>query len=242
MPETVSTAPTLMQALANAAASTADLARFERIWEIYEKVCAREDARAMLIKEEEFNAAMSVAQKNIIAAIADKNNTQTHSRYATYYTLDKAVRNHYTAQGFGLTFKFGEVTQEIAIVNCHVTRAGFTRIYSVPVPIDGKGAKGGDVMTKTHALKSGMTYAMSMLLIMIFNIPIKHDPADDDGNAANYTEVITGDQVIELRSKIEAVGADEQRFLRYMKIGSLTVLPVKDFGRAMMELSRKDKL
>ena len=45
-----------------------------------------------------------------------------------------------------------------------------------------KGAKGGDVMTKTHAAGSALTYGQRYLLKMIFNIAIG---SDDDGNAAS---------------------------------------------------------
>jgi hypothetical protein len=49
------------------------------------------------------------------------------------------------------------------------------------MPVDGKGARGGDVMTKTHAMGSGVSYGMRYLLRMIFNLAIDYD---DDGNAA----------------------------------------------------------
>jgi hypothetical protein len=49
------------------------------------------------------------------------------------------------------------------------------------MPADGKGAKGGDVMTKTHATGAAMSYGMRYLLKMIFNVAIGED--DKDGNA-----------------------------------------------------------
>ncbi len=239
--EPVSTTPALMQALANAASSTVDLARFERIWEIYEKVAAREETSNMQAKEVLFDAAMSQAQSKIKAAVADKDNTQTRSKYATYFALDEAVRAHYTEQGFGLTFKFGEVNQDIATVICHITHtSGFSRDYSVPVPVDGKGAKGGDVMTKTHALKSGMTYAMSMLLIMIFNIPINHNPADDDGNKAGAV-TITDDQAVEIHKELARCKVSVDGFLRYKKIANITDLPAKDFEHALASIEETRK-
>ena len=49
--------------------------------------------------------------------------------------------------------------------------------------LSGKGAKGGDVMTKTHAFGSGTSYGMRYLLKMIFNVAIGEE--DDDGNSAS---------------------------------------------------------
>jgi hypothetical protein len=56
------------------------------------------------------------------------------------------------------------------------------RRYHVDMPADGKGAKGGDVMTKTHATASALTYAKRYLLLQIFALAIGE--SDDDGNAA----------------------------------------------------------
>jgi hypothetical protein len=50
------------------------------------------------------------------------------------------------------------------------------------MPADGKGAKGGDVMTKTHAIGAAVTYGKRYLLGMIFNIAVGGD-VDDDGNS-----------------------------------------------------------
>lgn len=49
------------------------------------------------------------------------------------------------------------------------------------MPADGKGAKGGDVMTKTHAAGSAMSYGQRYLLKMIFNLAVGDD---DDGQKA----------------------------------------------------------
>jgi hypothetical protein len=50
------------------------------------------------------------------------------------------------------------------------------------MPADGKGAKGGDVMTRTHAAGSAFSYGQRYLLKLIFNIATGED---DDGNAAS---------------------------------------------------------
>ena len=50
------------------------------------------------------------------------------------------------------------------------------------MPADGKGAQGRDVMTRTHATGSAVSYGRRYLLLMIFNIAVGGE--DDDGNAA----------------------------------------------------------
>jgi hypothetical protein len=51
------------------------------------------------------------------------------------------------------------------------------------MPSDGKGAKGGDVMTKTHATATADSYAKRYLIKDIFNIAIGE--YDTDGNATS---------------------------------------------------------
>jgi hypothetical protein len=56
------------------------------------------------------------------------------------------------------------------------------------MPADGKGARGNDVMTKTHAAGSAMSYGMRYLLKLIFNVAVGVD-LDDDGNGASNPEM-----------------------------------------------------
>lgn len=130
----------------------------------------------------EFNAAMSECQKQMRPIAADANNPQTKSRYASYKALDSALRPIYTDCGFGLSFNTADgAAADWVRVTCLVSHAGgHERTYHVDMPADGKGAKGGDVMTKTHAVGAAMSYGMRYLLKMIFNVAVGED--DRDGN------------------------------------------------------------
>lgn len=133
-----------------------------------------------------FSVAMSAAQKAMTPIAADAKNDQTRSNYASYAALDTAVRPIYTEHGFSLSFNSGEGAPADHIrVLCYAEHnAGHSRTYYVDMPCDGKGARGGDVMTKTHAAKSAFTYGQRTLLTLIFNLAIDKD---DDGNAAGRT-------------------------------------------------------
>ena len=153
-----------------------DVDKLDRLLQMRE----RENAR---VAEQAFNAALADAQTEMHPVAADSDNPQTRSRYASYAALDRAVRPIYTSHGFGLTFNtdVAPASEQVRIL-CDVTHArGHTRRYHVDMPVDGKGARGGDVMTKTHAMGSGISYGMRYLLRLIFNLAIDQD---DDGNAA----------------------------------------------------------
>ncbi len=137
------------------------------------------------VAQKAFAAAMTMAQSQCGRVAADSENKQTHSKYASYAALDKVLRPIYTDNCFALSFNTMESAQESHItILCDVSHtAGHTKQYSISMPADGKGAKGGDVMTKTHAVGSATQYGMRYLLKMIFNVAIGDD--DDDGNNAS---------------------------------------------------------
>jgi ERF superfamily len=140
----------------------------------------RENAR---VAEQAFNAALAEAQTEMHPVATDSDNPQARSRYASYAALDRAVRPIYAGHGFALSFNTADAPGlEQARIVCDVSHVGgHTRRYHIDMPVDGKGARGGDVMTKTHAMGSGISYGMRYLLRMIFNLAIDYD---DDGNAA----------------------------------------------------------
>lgn len=182
----VSSEPALMSMIERMASDpNVDIDKFERFVAMRDRELARQAEKA-------FNEALVTAQSEIGRVAADKNNSQTRSDYATYAALDREVRPVYSRHGFALSFDTAksDLPDHIQVV-CYVSHsAGHTRTYRVDMPADGKGAKGGDVMTKTHAAGSAMTYGQRYLLKLIFNIAIGVDPTDDDGNAASARETI----------------------------------------------------
>lgn len=152
--------------------------KIERLMVLFERNEARRAEMA-------FNVAMTKAQNAMPPIVADSYNPQTHSRYASYEAVDQVIRPIYTAHGFGCSFNTGEaVKDEHVRVKCKVTHiSGHAEHYHVDMPADGKGAKGGDVMTKTHATGSALSYGQRYLAKLIWNLSIK-DGTDDDGNAA----------------------------------------------------------
>lgn len=169
---------TIVDVIARCAADpSVDVEKMQRLLDMQLQIAARE-------AEKEFNAAMTAAQSEMGRISADATNPQTRSKYASYAQLDRHLRPIYTKHGFSISFN--EATSDkpdtslvVAIV---AHSSGHSRTYQKLMPADGKGAKGGDVMTKTHAAGSAMSYGMRYLLKGIFNVAVGED--DDDGNSA----------------------------------------------------------
>jgi hypothetical protein len=156
----------------------ASVDKIERLMALWERVEAKKAETA-------FNVAMSEAQKQIRPVFADQFNKQTSSKYASYEAIDAVARPVYSEHGFALSFDTGyDAPPDHVRVLCYVSHlSGHARTYHADMPADGKGARGGDVMTRTHAAGSAMSYGQRYLLKLIFNIPI----SDDDGNKAGAT-------------------------------------------------------
>lgn len=166
---------TLMQTIQLAVQKDASIETLERLWALQKEFEAANSKRA-------YGEAMTSAQGELRAIAADASNPQTHSKYASYKALDDVIRPVYSRHGFSVSFNTerSDMAEHIRIV-CEIThKDGHTERKSIDMPNDGKGAKGGDVMTKTHATGSAVTYGMRYLLKMAFNVAVAED--DDDGN------------------------------------------------------------
>lgn len=189
-----------------------------------------------------YGEAMAKAQADMRPVSADASNPQTKSKYASYHALDKAIRPIYTRNGFSLSFDTAEGAppDHIRIV-CNVQHvSGHLKTPHLDMPADGKGAKGGDVMTKTHAAGAALTYGRRYLLSMIFNIAVGDDT---DGNAPSRKELaggnqpITPDEFILLRDLIEKTGAVEAKVLEAIGASSLELLTQKQFRESVIRLN-----
>ena len=227
MPALVAEPSDIMGAIIRAASDpSTDIAKVSAMMALYERLEAKKAEMA-------FNDAMSEAQAEMRPVLADKDNSQTKSKYASYGALDRAVRPIYTAHGFSLSFDTGDgAPADYVRVLCYAAhKAGFSRTYKTDMPADGKGAKGGDVMTRTHATGSANTYGMRNLLKMIFNIAVGDPWDDDDGNAASgASDKISEEEFAELNGMVVKGNVDLERLCGHLKIPALAMLPKKRMG------------
>lgn len=201
-----------------------DVDKMERLMDMQERMMNKN-------AEIEFNQAMSIAQSEVGFINSDLENGQTHSKYASYVQMDRALRPVYTKHGFALSFNTEAIEKaDMVRVLCYVThKAGHTRNYSIDMPADGKGAKGGDVMTKTHATGAASSYGMRYLLKLIFNVAIGEDDTDGNIEPEVLPVYITENQVNTLHAKITDNKVSMKGFMKWMdselKIKKLEDIP-----------------
>jgi ERF superfamily len=173
-------APSAMAILQSAVQQGAPIDTIERLEALAERMMAKQ-------AEREWDDAMNRCQNQMRIIGVNATNPQTRSKYATYDKLDRALRPIYSAEMFSLSFGTADCPLADHVrVTCRVSRSGHSRDYQIDMPADGKGAKGGDVMTRTHATGAAASYGMRYLLKMIFNVAVGED--DDDGNQGAHVE------------------------------------------------------
>jgi hypothetical protein len=157
--------------------------------ETVERLAAMEENYFKRNAEIHFNEAMNAVQAELMERIVpDLANPQTKSKYASYAALDRKIRPVYTKHGFSLSFDTADCPKaEHVRLLCYVANGGHTRRYQMDIPADGKGAKGGDVMTKTHATGAANSYGRRYLVLDIFNLAVGEP--DDDGNASGMDKL-----------------------------------------------------
>jgi hypothetical protein len=180
-----------------------------------------------------FGEAMMNAQADMRPILVNAENSQTRSRYATYEALDAAIRPVYIKHGFSLVFGTADcpLPDHVRVI-CEVSCAGHTITPHIDMPADGKGAKGNDVMTKTHATGAAITYGRRYLLGMIFNLTITKD---DDGNSASNPDLaqsITADQFRELQQLLEESNSKEADMLKFVKAETVEGMTLAQYAKA----------
>lgn len=208
-----------------------DVDKLERLMALAERTQDRQAAQA-------YSDAMTACQAEMRPISQDMSNTQTKSKYASFGALDKAIRPIYTKHGFSVSFSTAkpDVAEHIKNIATVRHRSGHAVIHELELPADGKGAKGGDVMTKTHAAMSAVSYGRRGLHKMIWNL--SEGEWDDDGNAAGNA-TISEEQIAELAELVKQTKTNLTKYLAYLKVASLPDIPARKFTNAKRILEER---
>lgn len=187
--------------------------------------------------EEAFNTAMNEAQKAMEQIPAESLNPHTRSHYAKYAAVDKVIRPIYTDHGFALSFRQGEgAPPEHLRLICRVSHSkGHVEHPFLDLPVDGKGAQGKDVMTKTHATGSGVSYGKRYLAGMIFNLAFTED--DNDGNPVKPSTISEAEKSNLEKMMKDFSDARKKWLLDQFNISELSDLPKSKYSSAFDKIN-----
>ncbi len=161
--------------------------------------------------------------------------------YAPLEEIQKAVDPVMMKYGFSPSFTTAEPPSPgLTRVVCNLFhKSGHSERYQGDYSIDGKGAKGGEVMNELQGMVSSHTYAQRDMLRLIWFITI--EGADKDGERSR---VIDGEQIgvindllVEFDTAGDAV--DMRAFLGMFRIENLADMPANRFAEAVRQLTRR---
>jgi ERF superfamily protein len=163
-------------------------------------------------EEQAFNETLKRIQKRLKSIPKRGWNPETKSKFATSEDIDKEIQTLLDEENMTLSFRpaVAERVDEVLIIGL-LSLGAYTREYPLNMPADGKGAKGGGVMSRTHATGAAITYAKRYLKNMIFDL--RFDETDDDGNGAG----ISNDQGFELIEAVRAAETAESAMIEWKK-------------------------
>lgn len=208
----------------------------------------REEANEAARKE--FIRAKNAAEAEMEPIRKDARNPDTKSKYATHAALDAAMRPIYTKHGFAFGWNTGIGDGSpmppdcVRVLGKLSHTSGHEEPLQIDMPCDGKGPKGGNVMSRTHATASGFSYGRRYLQSGAFNIVFVGE--DDDGNAAaRKTGPITDAQADALLALISETKTEPPKFLSWAsttfraEIKCVSDISTKDYPRALVALQAK---
>jgi|GEM_PF-588120 len=153
-----------------------DIAKMERLFELHERVQARNAKIA-------YNTALAELQP-LLPVISERGkilnrNNETQSTYAYWEDVNEAIRPLLAEHGFGLSFRTGKAGSDITVTGILSHRDGHSEETTISLPADGSGSKNA-----VQAVASSTSYGKRYTAFALLNITTKGE--DDDGKSATF--------------------------------------------------------
>jgi hypothetical protein len=207
----------------------------EKLVDLHERIEAREAERMFNAAFARFQSIAPKPEKSTRAKIVSKRTGATHSwMYSDLVDLERAIGPALRKNGFSYTWDEHMEGDNLKRIECHLSHVGgHSIVRGVTVPIEQSGS-----MTVQHAHASAVTVGRRNSLILVCGLTCY----DSDPDAMpEEAEPITPEQVNQLDDLIVEVGADKQKYLRYLNVKALSDVSQSQFAAAIAALQRKRK-
>ena len=187
-----------------------------------------------------FQAALRRIQDELKPIAKRGDNPDTRSKFATAEDIDREIQHLLQKEEMTLSFvpRISDKPDEVLMVGI-LSLGAYSKEYPLPMPADGKGAKGGGVMSRTHATGSAITYGKRYLKNMIFDLRFKEH--DDDGNQAGGAKATltegAHDEWIQHIAGSSTVAELQTRYLEALAVAE----KIADAGSIRDFIAAKDK-
>ena len=195
------------------------LTKLMDLQERWERTQARKD----------FDSAVALAKSEIPIVIKNrKGHNTTYADFAAIArTVDPIIAKH------GLSYRFRSSQADRISVTCILShKSGHSEETTLSGPPDTSGNKNA-----IQAIGSTLTYLQRYSLTQALGLAA----SDDDDGASGTGDLVTEDQIESIQLLIVEVGADIQKFCKFMKVERIDDIKARDFDRAIKALEQKRK-
>lgn len=222
---------TPMELLDRAFANNAAPETLERLMALHERWEKSQARKA-------FDEAMAAAKSEIPTIIKNREVDFTSSKGRTNYrhedlaeiarTVDPILSKH------GLSYRYratSNINEPVTVTCILAHRDGHSEETTLSAGRDDSGNK-----NSIQGVGSTITYLQRYTLKAALGLAASND---DDGKATETPEYISREQLSRLVALADEVGADKERFCKYLRVGSLAEIPAKQFEHAVKLLEAK---
>lgn len=187
-----------------------------------------------------YSEAKAAFKTNVPAIIRDKENKQYKSHYVSIGNLVNTVNEALSKYGFDASWLYDQTDTTIKCTCTLKHVQGHSESVTLGGPPDVSGQK-----NPLQQIKSTTTYLRIATFEAVTGIATRDGNADDDGNGAG--KAIDGNQLIdkvqldELIKLADEVGADKERFCKFVGVASFAEITQANFAKAKSMLNAKRK-
>lgn len=222
---------TPMEMLQIAVEKGTDMDQLQKLMDLQERWEANEARKAFTVAKAEFKGKATTISKNKHVGFTSKSGgASTDYNHATLDNVAATLSPLLSQCGLSYSWETEQTDGGIVRVTCVLTHVmGHAERVSLQAGLDTSGNK-----NNIQAVGSTVTYLQRYTLLAITGMATADQ--DDDGG---YVGVITGDEKDELVALMKETGTDTAKFLAFLKIDSLDMLPAQRFNQAKQALEAK---
>lgn len=232
LPATTGDAASLMAVISRIAENPdIDLARIEKMLDMYERIQARQAESAYTAALAEMQEELPViAERGEIRTDRDKSKPP-QSTYARWEDINEAIKPVLAKHGFALSFRTGQEEGKIVVTGVLSHREGHKEATTMHLPIDTSGSKNA-----VQAVGSSTSYGKRYTASALLNLTSRGE--DDDGQMSGSMS-ITKAQLDALNILADQAHADKRGFCEFMGVQSMAEIPAAHYRKAEDALKAK---
>lgn len=206
-----------------------DIDKMERLLQMQERIVARQAKAAYADALSRLQPTLPIIGER---GSIKNNSGAVQSRYALWEDIVGVITPLLAAQGFSLSFRTGNKDGRIQVTGVLAHREGHSEETSLDLPADTSGSKNA-VQAVASSVSYGKRYTAGALL------NLRSGEADDDAQSAVQPPTLSANQIANIEALISEVGADKERFLKYLKVDSLDQILMSHYSAVIKKLEAK---